>query len=184
MNQGFLRDSGWEICNPSHSIAVRDVCQEARFEVDKIGSWEMMSLACDVTERTLINWETDMVFLNTNATDLEMCNVTAQDSVPLGLSVSKKLRHLALASSLGFEWQFSMYYGEDVSCDVHGEYSSGYMQGEFDDDLRSSWGSLEDFWIVENGDMLFMEDDKAQLKDGWIFHSRILCRICRSSWLS
>lgn len=98
----------WLIFNPVKRLAFLDTCQESRHECRKLAAaWEVMTLNCDESSRTLVNWEIDTILINTNLLmddDAKYHIYDGPEKFPLAKSTQKKIKHLAISMTLWKDW--------------------------------------------------------------------------------
>jgi len=148
-SNGFEARGTWKIEN-SITITVHQVCQEARAETQHaLGKYTRIRLAEDVTKTCLFNFETDTIFLNTNAGGIGDGKDVLPPKFPLEWDIRKELRWLAVSRSLWEDWDFLDDWGSEVTCEGCTDWGDDITQANFKEEIFQHWG-LEKLQLVKN----------------------------------
>jgi len=160
----------WKVTNGMTSLAIMQVCQEARAESPKVlPTYTRLRLPGNKNEIFLINFEIDTIFLNTNAFEWNseedrvappkhpLCGRQCGDFDDI---FEDNLRFLVIGDSLWDIWAFAEDWGTDVSC----ECCPGYGMDETHDEFRSwvyRWATNENaqsLQIVDDSIFIWSDD--------------------------
>lgn len=152
-NYGYPSDPSssrgdWVITNPLRNpfvrLSTRAVCQESRSEAKKydFSAYETLRLTRNITQQSWFNFETDILFLNTNANFYDRKAFPPGEGNPFmkfsrddryghyrhrmyflndneveEIEPMDKLRNLAIGRALWNDWPFIMWLGDDITGD-------------------------------------------------------------------
>lgn len=141
----------WRILNPITFVPVLEACKEARYECGRehkrVGyKLDMLVLPQDKNLKTLVHWEHDTFFINTNACNaIHDAEVVGPAGFPLGYGTASKIKHLAISRKLWIQWPFLEHSRTPCDCCPDPLYDGRFW---FQEGIVGACTSVKDFKIV------------------------------------